>query len=77
MSAIQIVSDGTADGTKLLINGVEVPFTGIDFYCNCGDDYKSCSMSVRTREEGPNGLVVERSFNLRQSPPPAEVKSNG
>lgn len=73
--ALQIVSDGTASGTKLLIHGVEVQFTGIDFYCNDSEDYKSCSMSVRTREQGPNGLVVERSFNLRHSPPPSEVKA--
>jgi len=67
--AIVIVSDGTAKGTKLLIHGQEVPFSGIDFYCNDSDDYKSLSMSVRTREKGLNGLVVERSFNLRHSPP--------
>ena len=73
--ALQIISDGTAAGTKLLIHGVEVQFTGIDFYCNDSEDYKSCSMSVRTREKGLNGLVVERSFNLRHSPPPAEVKA--
>lgn len=74
---IQITSDGTAEGTMLLVNGVEVPFAGIDFYCNSNGDYKTCSMNIRTREQGPNGLVVERSFNLRQSPPPSEVKSNG
>lgn len=66
--AIQIISDGTASGTKLLLHGVEIPFTGIDFYCNSNNDYSNCSMCVRTRENGPNGLVVERSFNLRHSP---------
>jgi hypothetical protein len=73
---IQIVSDGTSEGTVLLVNGVQVEFTGIDFYCNSGGDYKSCSMCVRTRENGPDGLVVERSFNLRQSPPPTEVEDD-
>jgi hypothetical protein len=78
--AIQIISDGTAKGTKLLIHGAEVPFSGMDFCCNDSDDYKSCSMSVRTKEKGLNGLVVERSFNLRHSPPIQEqpkVPSNG
>ncbi len=75
--AIQIVSDGTAEGTLLLVNGVEVPFTGLDFYCNNDGDYQSCSMNIRTREQGPNGLTVERSFNLRQTPPPADVKAAG
>lgn len=74
--ALQIISDGTAEGTKLLIHGVEVEFSGIDFYCSNSEDYKSCSMSVRTREKGPNGLVVERSFNLRHSSPSAEVKAD-
>ena len=64
--AIQILSDGTAEGTQLLINGVLVPFSGMDFYCSNGDDYKSCSVSVRIKEQGLNGLVVERTFNLRQ-----------
>jgi len=75
--ALQIISDGTAEGTKLLIHGVEVEYTGIDFYCNDSEDYKSCSMSVRTREKGPNGLIVERSFNLRHSPEQPKVASNG
>ena len=77
--AIQITSDGTAKGTKLLLNGVEIPFSGIDFYCNDSDDYKSCSMSVRVREQGSDGLVVERSFNLRHSPQvdQPKVASNG
>lgn len=72
--AIVIVSDGTAKGTKLLVHGVEVPFTGIDFYCTDSEEYGSCSMCVRTREKGPDGLVVERSFNLRHSTPIEQPK---
>lgn len=74
---IQILSDGTAEGTKLLVNGIEILFTGLDFYCTSDSDYNNCSMNIRTREQSPNGLIVERSFNLRQSPQPAEVKPNG
>ena len=72
--AIVIVSDGTAKGTRLLVHGVEVPFTGIDFYCTDSEEYGSCSMCVRTREKGPDGLVVERSFNLRHSTPIEQPK---
>lgn len=74
--AIQIVSDGTAEGTQLLIKGISVPFTGVDFYCYSGD-YDSCSMTIRTKDVDENGLSMERSFTLRHSTPPAEAKVAG
>ena len=73
---LQILSDGTSDGTIVMVHGVSVPFTRMDFYCS-GGDYPSCSMSITTQEKDLNGLVVERSFNLRHSPQPAEVAKNG
>ncbi len=73
--ALQIVSDGTAEGTRLLVHGVEVPFTGVDFYCYSGE-YGSCSMTVRTKDIGQDGISMERSFTLRHSTPPAEVPTS-
>lgn len=75
--ALQIISDGTTAGTKLLIHGVQVPFSRLDFYCSDTDDYKSCSVSVSTRETTSDGLVVERSFNLRQPSLPTSPKDVG
>ena len=74
--AIQIISDGTSSGTKMIVHGVEVPFTGIDFYCQNQEDNKYCSMSIRTSEVGQDGLVVERSFHLRHSPQQPSLKDN-
>ena len=75
--AIQIMSDGTAEGTVLWLHGVPIPCSSMSFYCN-GGDYPHCSMSITTRDTDGNGLTVERSYNLRHTPTsPAEVKSNG
>jgi len=74
--ALQIISDGTAEGTKLLVHGVEVSFTGVDFYCYSGE-YGSCSMTVRTKDVGEDGLSLERSFTLRHSTPPTEAAIKG
>lgn len=63
---IAIISDGTANGTILMLHGQVVPFSSMDIYCSRGD-YASCSMSVTMRETGPDGLEVSRTMTLRKS----------
>lgn len=72
---IAIISDGTAEGTILLLNGQVTPFTNMDFYCNAGspktecDPYgscASCSMSITLREKGEDGSEVNRTITLRK-----------
>lgn len=72
---IAIISDGTAEGTVLLLNGQVTPFTNMDFYCNMGspktecDPYgscASCSMSITLREKGEDGSEINRTITLRK-----------
>lgn len=63
---IAIISDGTADGTVLMIHGQVVPFSSMDLYCSKGD-YTSCSMSVTVRETGADGIEVSKTMSLRKT----------
>lgn len=64
---IIIVSDGTSEGTQLLVYGELVEFKRMDMYCNKEDDYSSCSMSITMSEAGQDGISVERTLTLRKS----------
>jgi hypothetical protein len=75
--AIQIVSDGTSEGTIVMLNGVSVPFNNMDFSCCASEDYPYCSMSITVRDIDEAGTSVSRTFNLRNSPPPDQPKSSG
>ena len=72
--AIQIVSDGTPEGTIVMLNGVSVPFDSMDFSCY-GGEYPMCSMSVTVRDVNEDGTSISRTFNLRKTPPPDVAKS--
>lgn len=72
---IAIISDGTAEGTMLFLNGQLTPFSNMDFYCNTGspktecDPYgscASCSMSITLREKGEDGSEINRTITLRK-----------
>lgn len=63
---IIIVSDGTPEGTKLMLNGELVAFKRMDIYCSKGDEYASCSMSVTMEESGQDGMSVEKTITLRK-----------
>ena len=65
---IQIISDGTADGTHVMVDGMIIPCSRISFSCEKGD-YSYCSMTVSVAEKGENGMSVEKTFNLRHYPP--------
>jgi hypothetical protein len=66
---IQIISDGSAEGTIVMINGVAMTFTNVNFSCSQSEDYPYCSMGVTVREADDSGMTVERTFNLRKSDP--------
>ncbi len=63
---IIILSDGTPEGTKLIVHGQPVDFSRMDLYCNREGDYKSCSLSITQRETGPDGQTIERTMTLRK-----------
>jgi len=65
---IQILSDGTVEGTAVMLNGTIVPFSRMEFYCSEGE-YGSCSMSITLRDSDNKGTTVERTFQLRNSKP--------
>ncbi len=73
--ALQIISDGTAEGTQLLVNGVPVEFTAMDFGCYTGE-YGSCSMTVRVRDVDDKNMSIERSFTLRHYTPQSDVPTS-
>jgi len=64
--AIVIMSDGSPNGTKVMIYGVEVPFSDMSFYCDTHEDYPSCSMSLTTQDVELNGIKVRKSITLRK-----------
>ena len=63
---ITVMSDGTPEGTVLLINGVPLEFDSMDIYCFKEGDHPSCSISVTVRDTDENGIVVSRTMTLRK-----------
>lgn len=69
---IMIASDGTPEGTVILINGRPVPYKYIDLHCSHSDEYPSCSINITMDDTNENGMVVERTLTLRKEPPPPQ-----
>lgn len=66
---IVIVSDGTPEGTALMLNGQLVPAKRISLYCSNSKDYPHCDLSITMEESDDNGIVVEKTLTLRKEPP--------
>jgi len=66
---IMIASDGTPEGTVVLIHGQPVPFKQVDMYCSHEAGYPHCSISITMDETNENGMIVERKLILRKDPP--------
>ena len=72
---IMIMSDGTPEGTHLMIHGQLIDFKRMDIYCSHDPEYPHCSLSITREEKDENGLLVEKTLTLRKEPPASPVKS--
>ncbi len=66
---IAIISDGTPEGTVLLLHGQPVATERISMYCSKSKDYPYCDLSVTVKESDDNGMVIEKTMTLRKEPP--------
>lgn len=66
---IMIMSDGTPEGTHLMIHGKMVGFKRMDMYCSHDELYPNCSISITMDETDMNGMIVEKTLTLRKEPP--------
>tara|TARA_R110000824_G_scaffold362742_1_gene550714 strand:- start:321 stop:656 length:336 start_codon:yes stop_codon:yes gene_type:complete len=66
---IVIVSDGTPEGTMLMLHGQPISAKRISLYCSNDEDYPHCDLSITMEESDDDGLVVEKTLTLRKSPP--------
>lgn len=71
---IVIVSDGSPDGTHLMLHGQLVEATRISLYCSKSKDYPHCDLSITVEETGDDGMVIEKTLTLRKEPP---IESKG
>ncbi|MEE8114365.1 MAG: hypothetical protein V3T23_08410 [Nitrososphaerales archaeon] len=66
---IVIVSDGTPEGTTLMLNGQAIVAKRISLYCSKDPEYPHCNLSITMEDSDDNGLIVERTLTLRKEPP--------
>lgn len=66
---IIIMSDGTPEGTHILVHGQLVDFKRMDIYCSHDPDYPHCSFSITMESTDDDGLLVEKTLTLRKEPP--------
>lgn len=66
---IVIVSDGTPEGTMLMVHGQAIPAKRISLYCSNDPDYPHCDLSITVEESSEDGLLVEKTLTLRKEPP--------
>ncbi len=66
---IMIMSDGTPEGTHILVHGQLVDFKRMDIYCSHDPDYPHCSFSITMESTDEDGLLVEKTLTLRKEPP--------
>lgn len=62
---IVIMSDGTPEGTVLIVQGQVVAFDHIDLYCSQGE-YGGCSMSITMRDVDSDGMEVSKTLTMRK-----------
>lgn len=66
---IVIISDGSPDGTRLMLHGQMIEATRISLYCSKSTDYPHCDLSITVEETGDDGLIVEKTLTLRKESP--------
>ena len=60
---VEITSDGTCDGTTIMVNGKEVPdLKSFNLSLYCDDGYKSCSIGYSTEEACEPGTISGRTY---------------
>ena len=67
--AIVIVSDGTPEGTMLMLHGQPISAKQISLYCSNDKDYPHCDLSITMEESDDDGLLIEKTLTLRKTPP--------
>lgn len=70
-SPIVITSDGTTEGTQVLLHGNPIQFSSMSFHCCNDENYPSCEMSMTIEDSDESGVTVRRSLTLRKSDSPA------
>ena len=65
---IVIVSDGTPEGTMLMLNGQHILPKRISFSCSKGDSYSYCDLTITVEESSSDGMTVEKTLTLRKEP---------
>jgi len=65
---IVIVSDGTPEGTMLMLHGQQVPAQRISMYCSNDPDYSCCDLSITVESTDEGGLTVQKTLTLRKEP---------
>ncbi len=63
-SPVILATDGTPEGTVILIHGQSVPFKQVDMYCS----HEECTIHITMNDTNEHGIVVERSLTLRKEP---------
>ena len=63
---IAIMTDGTPEGTMVLVNGQPIAFEGVNLYCCTTGEYPCCDVSVTIGEDAGNGLTVRKTMQLRK-----------
>lgn len=69
---IIIMSDGSPEGTMLMLHGQPVAAKRISLYCSSDEDYPHCDLSITIEQSDDDGLVVERTLTLRKEPSPKQ-----
>lgn len=65
---IILASDGTPEGTHLVVQGQAVPFKRVSLYCSNDPEYPHCDVSITIEESDTNGLIIEKTLTLRKNP---------
>jgi len=68
---ILLATDGTPEGTYLVVKGQLTPFKSVSIYCcnnkeSDGEDYSCCDVSVTIDVASEDGMTVTKSLRLRK-----------
>ena len=66
---ILIASDGTPEGTQLMLHGQLISAKRISLYCSNDEDYPHCDLSITIEESSGDGMRIEKTLTLRKEPP--------
>lgn len=74
---VVIVSDGTPEGTMLMLHGQFVEAKRISLYCSNDPDYPHCDLSITVESAEQDGVTVEKTLTLRKEPSSDKMPSVG